>query len=147
MISKPLYHSCTRELGLLMRVICYIRRTKFLRLTMEANYLDQNHWFIDGAFVVHDNLRSHTGACVSFGKGIMDGASTSQNINMTSSTDAKVVGVHDNMPAILWMHYFLDAQGYPLKPTVGHQDNQSAMLLETNGRGSSSKQTRHMNIR
>ena len=28
-----------------------------------------------------------------------------------------------------------------------YQDNQSAMLLENNGRGSSSKRTRHINIR
>ena len=34
-----------------------------------------------------------------------------------------------------------------MRPSVIHQDNQSAMLLETNGRGSSSKRTRHMNIR
>lgn len=28
-----------------------------------------------------------------------------------------------------------------------HQDNQSAILLETNGKGSSGKRTRHINIR
>ena len=34
-----------------------------------------------------------------------------------------------------------------MRPSVIHQDNQSAMLLETNGRESSGKRTRHMNIR
>ena len=131
----------------LARAIKYIRRTKFLRLTIEATYLDQNHWFIDGAFAVHDNMRSHTGAYMTFGKGMVDGSCTGQKINTTSSTEAEVVAIHDNMGAILWARYFLDAQGYPLKPSEIHQDNLSSMLLETNGRGSSGKRTRHMNIR
>jgi hypothetical protein len=131
----------------LVRLIKYIRRTKFLRLTIEATYLDQNHWFIDGAFAVHTDMKSHTGAYMTFGKGMLDGSSSGQRINTTSSTEAEVVAVHDNMPAILWTRYFLEAQGYPLKSSLVHQDNLSAKLLELNGRGSSSKRTRHMNIR
>ena len=84
---------------------------------------------------------------MTFGKGMIDGSAKGQRINTTSSTEAEVVAVHDNMAAILWTRYFLDAQGYPLEPSVVHQDNLSAKLLETNGRGSSSKRTRHMNIR
>ena len=34
-----------------------------------------------------------------------------------------------------------------MKPSMIYQDNQSAILLESNGRASSSKRTRHMNIR
>ena len=131
----------------LARVIKYVRRTKFLRLKIEANRLDQNHWFIDGAFAVHDDMKSHTGAYMTFGKGMVNGMSSAQKINTTSSTEAEVVAVHDNMPGILWTRYFMEAQGYPMKPSVVHQDNQSAMLLETNGKGSSGKRTRHMNIR
>ena len=131
----------------LARAIKYIRRTMFLKLRIEATYLDQNHWFIDGAFAVHEDMKSHTGGYMTFGRGMIDGSSRGQKINTTSSTEAEVVAVHDNMPAILWVRYFLEAQGYPLKPSIVHQDNQSAMLLETNGRGSSSKRTRHMNIR
>ncbi len=84
---------------------------------------------------------------MTFGKGMMNGSSNKQKINTTSSTEAETVAVHDNMPSILWTQYFLEEQGYPLLPSIIHQDNQSAMLLETNGRASSSKRTRHMNIR
>ena len=131
----------------LVRLIKYIRRTKFLHMTIEATYLDQNHWFIDGAFAVHDDMKSHTGTYMTFGKGMLDGSSSGQKINTTSSTEAEVVAVHDTMPAILWTRYFLEAQGYPLQSSLVHQDNLSAKLLETNGRGSSSKRSRHMNIR
>ena len=126
----------------LVRAIKYIRRTKFLRLTIEATHLDQNHWFIDGAFAVHDDMRSHTGAYMTFGYGMLDGSAIGQKINTTSSTEAEVVAVHDNMPAMLWVRYFLDAQGYPLKPSELHQDNLSSRLLEANGRGLSGKRTR-----
>jgi len=128
------------------RVIKYLRQTKFLKLTMEADQLDVNRWYIDGAFAVHDDMRSHSGSFMTFGKGMMNGSSNKQKINTTSSTEAEVVAVHDNMPAILWTRYFLKEQGYPLKSSIVHQDNQSAMLLEMNGWGSSSKRTRHMNI-
>ena len=79
----------------------YVRRTKFMCLPTEATYLDQNHWFIDAAFAVHDSGISHTGAYTTFGKGMIDGSTKGQQINTTSSTKAEVVGVYENMPAIL----------------------------------------------
>ena len=51
------------------------------------------------------------------------------------------------MSQILWTNYFLAAQGYNLNKCVVYQDNKSAILLEENGRASSSKRTRHINIR
>jgi hypothetical protein len=113
----------------LCRVIKYLRRTKFLWLTMEATHLDQNHWFIDGAFAVHNDMQRHSGSYMTFGHGMMNGSSNKQKINTTSSTEAETVAIHENMAAILWTRYFLQAQGYPMKPSVVHQDNQSAMLL------------------
>ena len=62
----------------LARAVKYMRKTKFLRLKIEATYLDQNHWFIDGAFAVHDDMKSHTGAYMTFDKGIIDGSSRGQ---------------------------------------------------------------------
>ena len=68
-----------------------------------------------------------------------DGSAKRQQINTTSSNEAEVVGVHESMQAILWMCYFLDAQGYPLRPTHVHQDKLSGKQLETKGRAVSSK--------
>jgi hypothetical protein len=48
---------------------------------------------------------------------------------------------------MLWTRYFIEAQGYKLKESILHQDNMSAMLLATNGKESSSKQTKHINAR
>jgi hypothetical protein len=51
------------------------------------------------------------------------------------------------MPQILWTLYFLEAQGYNKDDTVLYQDNKSSILLDTNGRGSSGKLTRHIAVR
>ena len=84
----------------------------FLCLTVEATYLDQNHWFINGAFAVHLDIKSHTGAYMKFEKGTIDGsAKSSQMINTINSTEAEVVAMYKLMPAIMWTRYFLEAQG------------------------------------
>jgi hypothetical protein len=84
---------------------------------------------------------------MSLGKGVVFGTSTRQKLNTKSSTEAELVGVNDVMPQALWTRYFLEAQGYKVTDNVIFQDNQSAILLEKNGRASSSKRTRHINIR
>ena len=129
----------------LTRVAKYMHRTKFLCLTIEVTYLDQNHWFIYAAYAVHDELRSSTGAYATFGKGMIDGSAKGQRINTTNPTEAEVVGVHKNMPTILWIRYFVEAQGYSLRPTKVHHNNLSGRQLKTNKRAPISKQTRYTN--
>jgi hypothetical protein len=48
---------------------------------------------------------------------------------------------------ILWTKLFLEAQGYDVDKNIVYQDNKSAILLETNGKKSSGKQTHALNIR
>ena len=83
------------------RTIKYIRRTIFLRLTVKATYFDQNHGFIDGAFTVHQDTKSHTGAYMTFRKRMADGSAKTHTINTTSLTEAEVVALYENMPAIM----------------------------------------------
>jgi len=84
---------------------------------------------------------------MSMGKGAFYTASTKQKLNTKSSTEAELVGVNDFMPQILWTRYFLKEQGYDVRDNIVYQDNQSAMLMAKNGKGSTSKRTRHINIR
>jgi hypothetical protein len=55
--------------------------------------------------------------------------------------------VYDVMPQVLWTQYFLQQQGYRVNHNTIYQDNMSAMLLEINGKRSSSNRTRHIDIR
>ncbi len=72
--------------------------------------------------------------------------STKQKLNMKSSTESELVGVHDIMPIICWTRYFLLSQGYGIIENLLLQDNKSLILLEENGRALSGKRTRHINI-
>ena len=72
--------------------------------------------------------------------------STKQKVNTRSSTEAELVGVNDAIGMALWTKQFLECQGYDISDNLIYQDNQSAMLLEKNGRKSSGKKTRCLDI-
>jgi hypothetical protein len=81
------------------------------------------------------------------GRGFPIVSSTKQKLNTRSSTESELVGVDDMMPSIIWTRYFLKAQVYGVSDNIIFQDNKSTMLLERNGKASSSKRTKHINIR
>ena len=80
------------------------------------------------------------------GEGSVVIASTRQKLNTRSSTETELVSTDDMMPPVLWTNYFLDAQTYTVKDTIMLQDNMSCMLIEKNGKLSSSKRTKHTNV-
>jgi len=51
------------------------------------------------------------------------------------------------MSGVLWTLKFLEAQGYKIAKNVIFQDNQSAILMERNGKFSCSKRTKHIDAR
>ena len=103
-------------------------------------------WYVDASFAVHPNMRGHTGGGLTMGRGFPSSVSTKQKLNTRSSTESELVGVDDMMPIIIWTHHFLLSQGYGVVKNLILQDNKSSILLERNGRASSSKRTRHINI-
>ena len=73
--------------------------------------------------------------------------SIKQILNSRSSTETELVAADDLMPHLCSTNYFLECQGYNVHSTIMYQDNQSEILLKNNGRASSSKRTKHLNIR
>ena len=114
-------------------------------LTLEANESGVILWWVDAAFAVHNDMRSHTGGVLSLGKGAVYASSKKQKLNTKISTEAELVAIDDMMPQILWTRYFLKTQGFNVTGNVVFQDNQSTMKLAKNGRGSSGKRKRHIN--
>ena len=131
----------------LKRMFQYLRGTRELVLTLEGEDLRVIKWWVDASYAVHHDMRSHTGGVMSLGKGAAYSTSTRQKLNTKSSTEAELVGVDDCMGQILWTRYFIEAQGYDVQDNVVYRDNQSSILLEKNGRGSSSKRTKHVRVR
>ncbi len=81
------------------------------------------------------------------GRGFPIRASTKQKLTVKSSLVGELVGVDDMMPIILWTRQFFLEQGYGIVENLQLQDNKSSILLERNGKASSGKRTRHINIR
>jgi hypothetical protein len=83
---------------------------------------------------------------MSLGRGSIIGMSKKQKLNTKSSTECELLGVDDASPQMLWTRYFIEGQGYGVEASILKQDNLSAILLEKNGRASSSKRTKHINV-
>ena len=114
-------------------------------------------WSVDASFAVHEDMRSHTGALLTLGKGAVLSLSCKQKLNSKSSTEAEIIGVDDAMNFIMWVNLFVKEQIKGVSPgsvlktigkeTIIQQDNTSSIQLERNGKQSSTKRTRHIDIR
>ena len=123
----------------------YVKGTRNLTTTLRAEDM-KVCWYVDASFMVHHDYKSHTHAAMILKKGAIQGILQKQELNTKSSTEAKVVGADDTVNPALWTKQFLEAQGHEVE-VILYQDNTSAILLEKNGKESSSKRTRHLNIR
>ena len=73
--------------------------------------------------------------------------STKQKLVTRSICEAELVGANDASTKIIWTKLFLGAQGYKVRKNILYQDNKSTILLLNNGKASSGKRTRAINIR
>ena len=103
--------------------------------------------WVNVSYGVHDDCKSHTGGCTSFGWGVLLTKCQKQKLNTKSSTEGEIVGVSDFMPNMIWARMFLEAQGFILNENTLYQDNQSAIKIEENGKRSSGQKTKHMDNR
>ena len=112
-----------------------------------ANITGVLNGYVDAPFAMYPNMRGHTGGALTMGTGFSLVTSTKQKISTCSLTESELVGVDDLFPQILWACLFLKAQGFKVVDNVIYQDKKSAILLERNGKASSSKRTKHIEIR
>ena len=131
----------------LRRVLEYINGSMDVEYTIGADDMGKMRSWVDAAFAVHPDMKSHTGGVMSFGTGGIICKSTKQKLNTKCSTEAEFVGASDYLPNTLWVKMFLEAQGYKIQESFFEQDNESAIKLEKNGRISAGPKSRHINIR
>ena len=130
----------------MVRLVQYIRKTKDLGIRLSGETSLSVTAFIDASYAVHWDLKSHTGAIITLGKGPVYAKSGIQRLNTTSSAESELVALSDSTGQILWTRQFLEHQGYNVGPATIYEDNQSAIKLAENGRSNSSR-TRHIAIR
>eukprot|EP00804_Cyclotella_cryptica_P021065 CCRYP_019383-RC/>CCRYP_019383-RC protein AED:0.25 eAED:0.25 QI:0/-1/0/1/-1/0/1/0/272 len=126
------------------KVLEYLNGTVELKLRIEVKDLRVMRWYVDAAHMVHWDCKGQTGAAMTLGRGAVLSYSWKQKANTKSSTETELVGVDDAISNILWSLYFLQAQGCGTSHAIIYQDNKSAILLESNGKWSSGKRTKHI---
>ena len=133
----------------LRRLLGYLKQMIKLPLILRAYVINVIKWWVDELYAAHDDMRGHTGGTISMGEngcGSIIRISKKQKLNTKSLTEAELNGADDAMSQMLWTRYFLEAQGYGINENILYQDNMSAMLLEKNGKKSSTKNTKHINM-
>jgi hypothetical protein len=130
----------------LERLIRCVRNAKHLGIVLEPGDAVNVVAYIDAAYGVHVDYRSHTGVVIGIGLGTVYASSARQKINTKSSTEAELVGLSHKSNQVIWTINFLEAQGFDVKPAKIYQDNQSILALIKSGK-SNSERTRHIAIR
>jgi len=131
----------------LKHMVKYLKSTMNLPLILSADGSNNTYMSADAVFAVHPDMKSHNGAGLALGRRFAISISGGQKLNAGSSTTAELVCVSDILPTTQWIRLFVLAQGLKVNKNIIYQDNESSVLLAKNGKKSSSKQTRHINIR
>ena len=129
-----------------LHLMSHLKDTVDSSLTLEADDLRSLRWLMDAAHAVHHDMKGHTGAGLTSGKGLVHSNSVKQKINGKSSTEIESIGFDDVVAQVSWTNHFVEAQGWSVT-TKAYQDNRSAMSSEHNGRLSSGNRTKHTNVR
>ena len=119
----------------------YLLHTWDNLFTLEANSKQNLYWYIDASFAVHPDMKSHTGAIFTLGKGSIISSSTKQKVNSRSTTESELIGIDDKVSKIVWSKKFLEHQGFKVNLNIIYQDNTSTIKLMNNGKLSSGKRT------
>jgi hypothetical protein len=131
----------------LRRLLEYLHGTTGLKLRLAADSLHSFTTWVDASFAVHEDMRSHTGGVISYGRGGLICKSKKQSINTKSSTEAELVGASDYLPNTLYVKKFMASQGFDTNEAIFYQDNEAAIKMESNGKASCGQRSRHIDIR
>ena len=100
----------------LKRVLLYIKDTLDMHRVLGADSMLRLLTWVDASYVVHGDMKSHTGGRMSFGIGILMPINFSkQKLNTKSNTKSEIVGASDYIPNVIWTELFLRHQGGCIK--------------------------------
>ena len=131
----------------LKRVLGFLKGTIDDIRVIGADSMQDLYTWVNASYAVYEDMRSQTGGVMSLGHGILHHKSSVQKLNTKSSTEDELVGTSEYVPYNVWMKKCLHEQGYDINDNVLFQDNQSSIKMETNGRRSCTRNSRHVHIR
>ena len=139
-VSNP----TTADQGKLYRLLQYINGSKDHQLILDASDMKVRQW-IDAAFGIHIDGRSHSASCLALGNAFVSCKSSKQKLTSANSTEAEIAATSDKHELCIVLVEFLMDMGYDVgKPTI-FQDNTATISMITSGGGKS--RTKHYNVR
>ena len=151
-ILLPILCLCTRvqrptvaDSKKLSRVFGYLQETKDQTLTLNCGDFNNIKVYIDAAFGIHADGKSHSGCAIYLGGACIWCSSRKQKIVTKDSTEAELVALQDMLLMVEQIQEFLIQQGVELNLPVIFQDNTSTITLVTQGGGKS--RNKHLRAR
>jgi len=130
----------------LERLLGFLRNTKTRKLYLRGMSSQQLMAFIDAAFALHFDSKSHTGVLFVIGGVVVYVSSRKQKCIAKSPTEAELVGLTDNLGLVELFHEFVSFLFGKLIPVpIVYQDCSSVISLVTRGGGIT--RTKHMRAR
>ena len=114
----------------LRKLLGYLWKTKAKKMLFgRGDGSSKLEFYIDGAFAIHSDAKSHEGLVVALGGSVILVWSKKQKICTKDSTEAELVAVSDFCPMMEWVKDFLVGQGVVVSETIIYQDNTSTMKI------------------
>jgi hypothetical protein len=104
--------STKQDWSKLKRVLKFLKGTLDDCITLGADDITVMQIWVDASYAVHNDMKSHTGGTISFGRGSIMSKSSKQKLNMKSSIKAELAGASNYLPYAIWAKKFLEQQEY-----------------------------------
>jgi hypothetical protein len=152
-ILTAVTYLCTRVQGAtvedmqkLERVLGYLKHTKSRTLLLRTPGTLAITAYVDAAYALHGDSKSHTGVVIYIGRTLVYVASRKQKCMCKSPTEAELVALTDNLGLIELFHEFLEfVTNHKMQIPVVYQDCNAVVSLVTKGGGVT--RTKHLRAR
>ena len=90
-----------------LKQLLFLKQTQNDMLTLSADDSYIVKWKCDSSYVVHPDMKSHTGTFMTMGQGVVTRISKKQKLNTRSSTEVELVSSDNIMGDVLWTQLLL----------------------------------------
>jgi len=130
----------------LERVLGYLKWTEEQVLVLRPCVTGEVVAYVDTAYAIHNDSKSHTGVIIYVGGTLVYVSSKKQKCISKSPTEAKLIGLTDNLGLIELFHEFVEVVTMKkVKPLTIYQDCNAVVMLVTKGGGQT--RTKHLRAR
>ena len=98
--------------GIMIQVLQFLSQTMRNYRVIGVDNIYKVLTYVYTSYSTHDNIRSHTGGCMTFGWGLIHEKSSKHKLNTKISTDYEVVGASNYIPFRIWLAMHTEDQGY-----------------------------------